>query len=86
MALARSRITAQGQVSVPAEVRRRLGAAPGATLEWHDADGEIVVRRSGRFRSEDIHKALFAEKPKRRTLPELKDGLRRAVRAKHARR
>jgi AbrB family looped-hinge helix DNA binding protein len=55
MALAPSRITAQGRVSVPAEVRRRLGVGPGSVLEW-DEDGEnIVVRRSGKYTSEDIH-------------------------------
>ena len=51
MAIARSRITAQGQVSVPAEVRRKLGAGPGTVLEWDEEDGAIVVRRKGRFSS-----------------------------------
>ncbi|HIE94217.1 MAG TPA: AbrB/MazE/SpoVT family DNA-binding domain-containing protein, partial [Acidobacteria bacterium] len=51
MALAHSRVTAQGQISVPAKVRRRLGVGPGSVLEW-DEDGEqIVVRRSGRYAS-----------------------------------
>lgn len=86
MSLPQSKVTSQGQISVPAEIRRKLGIGPGSILEW-DEDGEqVVVRKAGRFSSEDIHRALFAKKPKRRTLEELKDSIRRHVREKHARR
>ena len=86
MALAHSKLTAQGQISVPATVRRKLGVGPGSVLEW-EADGDrILVRRAGRFSSEDLHRALFARTPKRRTLRELKEGLRRHARARNARR
>ena len=85
MALAQSKVTAQGQISVPAEVRRKLGLGPGSVLEW-DEDGEqIVVRRAGRFSSEEIHRQLFAEAPKRRSPAELKEGIRRHIRTRHAR-
>ena len=71
MTIAHSKLTAQGQISVPAEVRRRLGIGPGSILEW-DEDGEqIVVRRAGRYTSEDVHRALFPEPLKPRTLEEL---------------
>src|SRR5437762_1879858 len=61
MKIATSRITQQGQVSVPAEVRRRLGLAPGAVIEW-DAEGDkILVRRAGRYSSSDIHAAVFVK-------------------------
>ena len=43
MAIARSKITAQGQISVPAEVRKALGAEPGSFLEWEQEDGKVVV-------------------------------------------
>jgi AbrB family looped-hinge helix DNA binding protein len=82
MALAYSKVTAQGQISVPAEVRRRLGLAPGSVLEW-DEDGErIVVRRAGRFTSEEAHRALFPKPPKARSLDELKEGLKQHARAR----
>ena len=86
MALARSKVTAQGQISVPAEIRRRLGIAPGSILEW-DEDGEnIVVRRSGRYSSEDIHRALFPKGPPQpRTIEEMKEGIRRYVSERYAR-
>ena len=87
MPLAQSKVTAQGQISVPAEVRRKLGIGPGSVLEWHEDGDEIVVRRAGRYSSEDIHKALFSQgPPKRRSLDELKDAVRRHVQKKHARR
>jgi AbrB family looped-hinge helix DNA binding protein len=85
MAIARSRLTSQGQVSVPAEVRRRLGIAPGSVLEWDEDGGQIVVRRAGRYTSEDIHRTLFPEgAPKPRALEELKEGIRQYIRKKHA--
>jgi AbrB family looped-hinge helix DNA binding protein len=86
MALAHSRLTAQGQISVPAEVRRKLGAGPGSVLEWDQDGAVIVVRRAARYTSEDLHRALFKKPPRRRTLAELKEGIRRYMRRRHARR
>lgn len=85
MAIAHSRVTAQGQISVPAEVRRRLGVGPGSTLEWDEVSGQVVVRRAGTFTSEDIHRAIFSEAPKTRGLDELKAGIKRHIRKRHAR-
>ena len=86
MALAHSKLTAQGQISVPADVRRKLGIGPGSILEW-DEDGEkIFVRRSARFTSQDIHRALFPDQPpKSRTVDDMKEGIRRNVLERHAR-
>ena len=86
MALAHSKITGQGQVSVPASVRRKLGVGPGSVIEWHEDGSDVVVRRAGRFSSADVHQALFPTPPKARTLAELKDGVRRSVRNRRARR
>jgi antitoxin PrlF len=86
MPIAYSKLTAQGQISVPAEVRRRLGVGPGSVLEWEQEGERILVRRAGRFSSEDIHRALFDVPPSPRTLAELKDGVRRQVKGRHARR
>lgn len=85
MKLAQSRVTAQGQVSVPAVVRKRLGIVPGSAIEW-DADGErVVVRRTGRHTSEDIHRALFPKTPAARSVDELREGIRDHIRERHAR-
>ena len=81
MAIAHSKVTAQGQISVPVDVRRKLGIGPGSVLEWEEDDGKMVVRPAGRFSSEDIHRAVFGTRtPKTRTLDELKEGIRRYAR------
>ena len=85
MALAHSKVTAQGQISVPSSVRRKLGIGPGSILEWDEEVDKIVVRRSVRFSSENIHRALFPqEAPKSKTLQEMKEGIRRRARERYA--
>ena len=86
MVLAQSKLTAQGQISVPAEVRRRLGIGPGSLLEWDEDGGNIVVRRVGRYTSEDVHRALFAKTPRARTKGDMNAGIRKRIRERHARR
>ena len=87
MAIARARITAQGQISVPAEVRKKLGIGPGSVLEWDEENDQIIVRRAGRHTFDDIRAALFPDGPPRpRTLAELKEGIAEYIRKKHARR
>jgi AbrB family looped-hinge helix DNA binding protein len=86
MAIAYSKVTAQGQISVPAEVRRRLGISPGSVLEWNVEGERLVLRRVGRYTSTDIHRALFPTSPRSRSLAELKQGVRQYVRRRHARR
>ena len=84
MALAHSRLTAQGQISVPAKVRQKLGVGPGSVLEWDDAGGQVVVRKAGRYTSEDIHQAVFPRRPKPRTLTDMKKGIRQYIKRRHA--
>lgn len=84
MAIAHSKLTAQGQISVPASVRRKLGVGPGSVLEWHEDGDRVVVRRAGRFTSEQIHRSMFASPPRSHSLAELKEGARRDVRARRA--
>jgi AbrB family looped-hinge helix DNA binding protein len=86
MTLARSRITAQGQISVPSEVRKHLGVGPGSLIEWEGRNGEIVVRRAGRHTSAEIHAVLFpAGAPEPKSVSEMKDGIRARMRRHHAR-
>jgi antitoxin PrlF len=86
MPLAQSKLTAQGQISIPAVIRRKLGVGPGSTVEWEEKGEEIVLRRAGRYTFEDIHKRLFPDgPPRRRSLKELKEGIRQYIRAGHAR-
>lgn len=86
MSRPQSRVTAQGQISVPVEIRRVLGIGPGSVLEWEQEGDRVVVSKAGRYTSEDVHRALFARPPKPRKLEELKEGAARHVREKYARR
>ena len=86
MALAQSKLTAQGQISVPAEVRRKLGIGPGSILEWDEEGETIVVRRVGRHTSKDVHRALFAKPPRSRTTADMKAGVRKLTRQRQAHR
>jgi AbrB family looped-hinge helix DNA binding protein len=86
MAIAHSKLTAQGQISVPAEVRKKLGVGPGSVLEWDEKDDQVIVRRAGRYSSSDVHAAIFGAsgaKPKRAT--DAKEGIRKYVRKRRAR-
>jgi AbrB family looped-hinge helix DNA binding protein len=86
MPIARSKVTAQGQISVPLGVRQKLGVSPGSILEWDEEGGNIVVRRAGMFTSEDIHRAIFGgRKPKKRTVEEMEEGIAEYIRDRYAR-
>jgi AbrB family looped-hinge helix DNA binding protein len=84
MPLAHSKVTAQGQVSVPAKIRQRLGVGPGSVLEWDEAGDQVIVRKAGRYSSDDIHRALFRKTPGTRTLGALKAGIRQHIKKRHA--
>ena len=87
MPLAQSKVTAQGQISIPVEVRRKLGIGPGSVLEWEEEGDAVVVRKAGRYSSEDIHRAIFPERePLPKKVEEFDHGVRRYMKKKHARR
>ncbi len=87
MALAHSKLTAQGQISVPSEIRKKLGVGPGSILEWDEKNDQIVVRKAGSHSLADVHHALFPEgNPKGKATASVKEGIRKHVLQKHARR
>ena len=86
MNLAQSRITAQGQVSIPVGVMRQFGLAPGEIIAWEEVDGQLVVQKAGQYTLEDIRKALRVPPGTHKTDAEIKEGIRARMRAKHARR
>jgi bifunctional DNA-binding transcriptional regulator/antitoxin component of YhaV-PrlF toxin-antitoxin module len=46
----------QGRTVVPGEIRKKLGIGPGRY--WNGGhEGGVVVRRVGRFSSEDVYNA-----------------------------
>ena len=79
-----SKITSQGQVSVPADIRKALGVGPGSTIEWVEENGEITVRRAGGSTWEDVHKALFPDGPPKEKI-DVKKAIAKRMRDRHAR-
>lgn len=81
-----TKVSSQGQVSVPAEIRKKLEVQPGAVLEWVDDGDTVVVRRKREMSWEVLHSVLFPDGlPRRRSLEEMKAGVARAVKERHAR-
>lgn len=86
MTMARSKVTSQGQISVPAAVRRKLGVGPGSVLEWKEEGDRVIVRRAGGYTFEEIHRALFPEgPPKRASLKQINEAKAQYIRDQHAR-
>ncbi len=87
MKTARSRLSPQGQISVPAEVRQLLGLAPGSVLEWELQGQEVHVRRAGRYSSRDIHSAAFGKPRSGKvvSVEEMDDAIACHLEEKHAR-
>ena len=85
MVLGRSKITSQGQISVPVEVQRKLGIGPGSVLEWEEEGDAVVVRKASQYTSEDIHRAIFSQgTPASNKVEEFDKGVRRYIKKKHA--
>lgn len=83
----KSRVTSQGQISVPADIRKKLGIGPGTVLEWDVEGSRAVVQKAGTYTFEDIHKAVFPDgPPKPATLEELNEAKADSIREKYARR
>jgi antitoxin PrlF len=86
-----TKLTSQGQVSVPAAIRQLLGLTPGAVLEWSQEGGQVTVSRAVRHSTAEVHRVLFgdaeiagaADAPVK-TLTELKQGIRQQMRKRHA--
>jgi len=83
-----SKLTSQGQVSIPAAVRSALGVKPGATIRWTVDGNKVSVERQTRTTNEDLRAALFGDEvlTKPKTLAELKEGIGLYIQEKYARR
>ena len=85
-----TKLTSQGQVSVPAAVRSFLYLMPGSVLVWSQDGERIVVERATRHSTAEVHQALFPDaaivSESAKTLKELKQGVRVRMQRQHARR
>ena len=86
MAGSESKITSQGQISIPASIRKKLGLGPGSKVEWCERGDEVLIRRASKYSSQDIHDALFDAPTATHTVEEMDEGIRVHMRNQHARR
>lgn len=88
MQKAQSKITSQGQVSVPVAVRNFLHLIPGSVIVWSQDGDRIIVERATRHSTQEVHAALFPDNPPSagpaKTLAELKQGIRQQMWRRHA--
>jgi len=86
MSIAESKITAQGQISIPAKIRKKLGLAPGSVLEWYEQGCEVFVRRASKYTSKNIHEAIFSATPQVKSASDIRQGVQNRMRRKYERR
>lgn len=89
-----TKLTTQGQVSVPAAIRHLLALTPGSTLVWTEIAGKVMVERAVRHSTAEVHQALFADdaskadqtlaKQKPKTLTQLNQGIKQHMQQRHA--
>jgi len=58
MLIAMSKVTKQGQISVPAAVRRDLGIRSGTELIWDRQDNGDYLVRTKRLTLDDLHELI----------------------------
>lgn len=83
-----TKLTSQGQVSVPAAIRHLLALTPGAAIVWTEDKGQVTVQRAVKHTTEDAHKALFGNEDSTlapKSLQDLKQGIADYIKQKHAR-
>ena len=83
MARIESKVTSRGRISIPAHIRHKLGLAPGSKVEWYERGDDVVVRRTSKYTSRDIHAALFATPQSRPSIADMDEGIRAYIRAKY---
>ena len=51
-----TRVTSKGQVTIPKEIRDKLGIEPGTQVGFHDEDGQVILRNEDTTAADvDIH-------------------------------
>lgn len=43
----RSFISTKGRITIPAELRKKLGVAPGSSINWNEEHGRLVLTPVG---------------------------------------
>ena len=82
--IARSKVTAQDQTSVPLEVRKRFGIKSGCELGWYEDNGRLYVDLARVHTLADVRAALKVRTPAKPEL-DVKKGIKAHVSEKFKR-
>lgn len=55
-----TRVTSKGQVTIPKEIRDKLGIEPGSEVGFHEEGGQVVLRPDETAPSQQNEKSLSA--------------------------
>ena len=77
-------VTGKGQITLPKEVRERLGVRAGGRVRFTVEEGERIVISSRPRRLADLA-GMLGKPPRSATLEEMDEGIRRAVVEKYLR-
>ena len=84
MSLGQSRITSQGQISIPVSIMRQFGLAPGSVVTWNTLEGHLIIEKTGQYSLEEIKAVLKLPKGIHKSDEAIREGLQARVKAKHA--
>ena len=87
MSTKQSKLTSQGQVSVPASVRQFLSLSPGGAMLWVQEGERMWVQRAVTHTPSDAYQALFGNSAPKRAIDtqDTKQAIRSFIQKKHAR-
>lgn len=84
MSIAQSKITAQGQVSIPVSVMRQFGLAPGEIINWMTLEGHLIIEKAGQYLLADVQEVIKLPKGLCKSDGEIREGIKARIRTKHA--
>ena len=56
-----AKVTLEGQITIPLEIRKKLGVRDGDKIAFVEENGRIVMENSVRLALEDVHNAFKGE-------------------------
>jgi antitoxin PrlF len=77
-------LTSKGQLTLPKEIRDRLGLDAGATLDFHLLPDNTITARAVKPDARSIRGLLKSPHAKALTVAQMDDGVTRLLRDKHA--
>ena len=84
--MAAATVTSKGQITIPKEVRERLGLEPGDRVVFVVQSDRDVVLKPAKTDVRELRGMLYRKGRRPRSVEEMDDGIVRALADEHARR